>query len=548
MEKIKNKRINKNISLIEILVIVLVIFIGMTGIILTQDIYNLDTMWVFSFANKIANEQIPYADFNMVITPLSSQVTALFLNIFGNTMMVSAFIGMLYGTLIFLLEYLILRKLNISKRVSTLITVLLFLLLGNCITDSYNVLAVLLVHLILFVEICKIRYEKYVELTKKEKYLFNNKISYITVYNLIVGALLGLTVLSKQNIGGVAIIAITMYYFAKCIYSNVTFKETFKQLCLKAIPCIVVVDIELIYFLVSGALYQFIDYTVLGLNNFANKVNANVITSMFGTSMILTSDIGKNILAIMSALLILIRNILLIFSFVFLIVMIVIKGMNKMQVKNKLDMNLMVLSFCFMFVGMVISIPLPNKYHLTFTAALIIFLFVINITKILPLYNWLNKNVTKFSYCIITLIPLIMGILYISIYGLIAYKSEIPKFDNMYISIGCEEEINGVVKYIEEYEKENGHRIYMITSRSAIYSNAMNINNGIFDLPQYGNLGTKDYKAIIDKLDSMNNFAVMIYKYEIDFFWQEPKEIKEYIINNYEYVEEYDMYQIYYKP
>ena len=549
-ERIKNIKINRKISLVEIIVISLILFAGMMGTILTIDIDDLDIMWVFSFASKITEGATPYLDYNMVITPLASQITAFFLNIFGNTMMVSAFLGAIYGSLIFLFQYLILRKMNISIKASIVITVMFFIALSNNMWDTYNTLAYLLVYITIFIQICKIRYDKYVKITNKEKYVLKekNKITYSMAYNIVTGILLGLIVITKQNIGAVAILAITIYYFAKWIFKQTTFKNVFSQLCIMAIFCLIVVDIELIYLLLAGALYSFLDYTVLGLNSFANKVGGNLFASIFSTGTLLPGSLKIQLMQVFSNMFICLRNIALIFSFAFLLIMIITKLLNKMNVKNKVDINEMILSFCFMFVGLIISVPLANTYHLKLTAGMIIFLGLINILKIIPLSKWLRKSISKVSCYIMLLIPLVVGISYLSIYFTCAYKSQIPSFKNMYISSTTEQRINDTVRYIQEYEEKNGHRLYVISSRSAVYANVMKINNGIFDLPQYGNLGKEDYMAVINKLDSMNDFSVMVYKDESSLFWQEPKEIRQYVMDNYEYVEDFDIYSVYYKP
>lgn len=548
---------SKKITLEEIIIFIIIAMVGMIGVAITRNIDDLDTMWLFSFASKIAQGYVPYLDFNMVVTPLSPQITAVFLKIFGNTMLVSQFIGVIYGVIIFLMQYLILRKLNIGKALSTFITLLSFMVLSANIGDSYNILAYTLVYVLLFVEICKIRYDKYLKLTKKEKYIFKN-IDYNTAYNVITGILLGLIVLAKQNIGVIAVLAITIYYFAKCIYSKKKVSEAFYELIIKAIFCIIPIFIELVYLCLTGALYNFIDYTILGLGNFNQKVNSGFIQAILYSDQMVTSlELGienprmflnvKFVANLITQLQNYLLNILMVFSIIFTIVMIIAKCTGKIKRKNVLDVDVMVLSLCFMAVAIIISIPLANQYHLTLTTTLIQFLFLLNIVQFVEVKQLLNKSISKVSYYIMILIPIIIGVSYIMIYTVFAYKSQIDSFSNSHISTKTEYLISDICEYIEKYEKEHKHPLYVVTSNAAMYSIAMNRNNGIFDLPQYGNLGKEDYLKVIDKLDSMNNFSVMIFANEGQLFWQEPKEISEYIKENYEYVEEYDMYKIYYK-
>lgn len=65
-EKTKAKLID-----ISFFVIMMLLF---TSTVLIRNLANLDEIWNFNFARNIANGLIPYNDFNMLQTPLSSFV------------------------------------------------------------------------------------------------------------------------------------------------------------------------------------------------------------------------------------------------------------------------------------------------------------------------------------------------------------------------------------------------------------------------------------------------------------------------------------------
>ena len=69
------------------------IFAVFCAIILTKPFGNGDELWNYSFAKNIVNGLIPYRDFNIVQTPLSAYIPALFMSIFGDRLFVHRIVG-----------------------------------------------------------------------------------------------------------------------------------------------------------------------------------------------------------------------------------------------------------------------------------------------------------------------------------------------------------------------------------------------------------------------------------------------------------------------
>ena len=74
----------------------------------------------------------------------------------------------------------------------------------------------------------------------------------------------------------------------------------------------------------------------------------------------------------------------------------------------------------------------------------------------------------------------------------------------------------------------------------------LNKNNGIFDMPFLGNLGTKGEKGLIDDIKQLENTIILIQTDSEKVFYQESKNARNYIINNYNKIEENQKFSAYY--
>ncbi len=113
----KNKFVLKNI----------VLFVGFIVIassnVFIQELSNLDEMWIYNFARCILEGLLPYKDFSIIITPLFPMISAIFLKIFGNEMVVLRIAEtVLIATILFMMLK-ILRRLNVNKGISLLFVI-----------------------------------------------------------------------------------------------------------------------------------------------------------------------------------------------------------------------------------------------------------------------------------------------------------------------------------------------------------------------------------------------------------------------------------------
>ena len=76
--------------------------------------------------------------------------------------------------------------------------------------------------------------------------------------------------------------------------------------------------------------------------------------------------------------------------------------------------------------------------------------------------------------------------------------------------------------------------------------NVLNKNNGILDLPFYGNLGKDGEQGIINIISSMDNVKILIQK-DDELFFQESEKVRNYIKQNLKYEGEIEDFLIYSK-
>lgn len=213
------KRKNNKYQILELIIIFILtlLFNLMCNVISNDDIWN------YGFSYNILNGLIPYEDFNMVITPLYPFISALFMSIFGEKLIVYYILGALVSTTIF--YYL--KKQNPNSYYLIYSIFLFFSMPG------YNLFSILLLYIILSLE-------------KKES------------NDYLIGIFLGLTFLTKQNIG--------IYL---CIPT--LFKKNIKIIIKRITGFIIPNIILLVYLIYNNTLYKFIDYAFLGLGNFATS-------------------------------------------------------------------------------------------------------------------------------------------------------------------------------------------------------------------------------------------------------------------------------------
>lgn len=427
IERLKNKKY-------QIIEMGIIFLITLLFTLMCKTISN-DEIWTYGFSYNISTGLIPYKDFNIVITPLFPVLGAIVLNLFGKNLLVFHIFNSFICTLIFCF-----MKKNTKKSYYIIYTIFLFFSLPN-----YNIFCILLLYILMAME------------DKKSN-------------DYLIGLILGLTFLTKQNIG--------IYL---CIPT--LFTKDIRKIIKRIIGFIIPNVIFLIYLIYINSLYEFIDYTFLGISEFAKE----------------------NLLIRPSCL------IILAISYLYIIY-------KYTKIK---DMKLIYL-FCFQLL----AFPLIEPYHLMI-AIIPTFGYFINTLK-------LNKKIIT-----ITFIIFVGTIFLVNTYDIYKNKYTFPNNTNKfkYRKISHNEDI--IISDITNYMNNIEDELYVISGMAYLLKLEANIKINKYDLLNNGNLGKNGSRKIINEIKNTCNIKKCTFLIDTNELkeskeMQYNKDIINFILKNYE--------------
>lgn len=485
--------IKKHDNIFFILLIVLSIF----GLTMNVFLASSDELWNFQSVYKMYNGYEIYKDFNVIITPLFFIFGKILFNILGANFLIFRIYNIIIISIFYFLTYLLLKELGIKKILSMIITVILIMIKNYIIIltqANYNIMA--LMFCILGVLFC----------IKKHKY-----------NNIIQGIIVFLIFCTKQNIGIYYGLGLLLYE----LFQKNKIKLKIKNLIVEFLIFIILINLLLIILYTNNNLYNFINYTILGIKEFANK---NIFID--------------------------ISNILIIIFFIFsnLICSIIFIKNKKIKIEKSEKEKLIIMN-CFSFPLILISWPIMNNIHvlLSIYLSIILFIFIINII-LKKIEIKINKKIIISLLLFLIIINLGYSIYHFRNWRInINYlKSEynIEKENPLYGAVIRKEtieKINNILKYIKNTE----NTVIICSKEAALYMVPLKLNNGMLDLPFLGNLGENGEEGLIEKIKNINNLEILIVKDEEELLWQESKIVRKYIIENMKKIGEIENFYIY---
>ena len=153
------------------LLIVIFIFITIFSIIIVKPISDLDEIWNYNTARVISEGLIPYKDISMITTPLLPMITAVFLKIIANELIVSRIIAAILWTGILYTVYKIFGELFKEKNVALICTTLIGILCRDIYCIDYNVTVLFIALIVLYQELKNINSQDF---DKRREFLIRN--------------------------------------------------------------------------------------------------------------------------------------------------------------------------------------------------------------------------------------------------------------------------------------------------------------------------------------------------------------------------------------
>ena len=512
MKKEKIKAISKDF--------ILFIFIAVMvfSIIAINPISNLDEIWNYNTARAIAQNLIPYKDISMITTPLLPMITALFLKLIANEVIVSRVLAsVLWGGVLFSI-FKILKLLIKEENTCLIITALFGLLFRDCYCIDYNILSLMFSLIILYIELKNI----------DKPHFENNKTDFL------IGILAGLTVCTKQSIGAILAIIVVGYKII-FVQNKKEFIEYLKTAFKRIIGILIPMILVFIYLIATNSLQDFINYAVLGISTFSNKIPYAQLMNNDKKEIQILSRIMPFILLAMAVLTIVLQN-----------------KKKKENIGNTDNKILTMLIYSLSTI--IIMYPISDEIHfliagtITFIGLAYI-LYLLGIT----IYNKINLQSKKKIYKITSLMISIIAIAFIAVRGIeniTEYikqeKNEtIEHYKNIQISEYLQERINEIDNFILEQEKEN-KKVYILDAEAAIYMIPINNYNKDYDMFLKGNIGKDDQEGQIQKIKQKEtNEIILIRKRNLQSNWQTPTEVVNYVRENLEFMGEVSIYEVY---
>ena len=486
----KENRIKKFLKNENLIIIVIVIAVSIFTFYIQLNIG--DELWNFSNIYKMTNGETIYKDCNVILTPLFFYIGEILFKILSANYLTFRIYNLIIYTAIYFLSYKILREIGIKRKNATIYLFIIFFITCKIILvgANYNKLAIVFVLIGIL-------------LILKNKY--NNPLTQ--------GIIIFLIFMTKQTIGVFYCIGIVIYN----LFSNKDIKTRIITNIKTIGVFIVLFLIFCIYLMLNNNLYNFVNYTILGLLEFNRNIYFDNYIYLYSAELILSINIFLSTLL----------------------------SKKNEDIKDK---NIMFVLATFSILILLNAYPIFNKGHILISSFIPLLLIIYLIDKIIKKI-WLkieNKKIHK-AIDLLKNLFLVCSILYVTIYSVLNNYLYVTSLNNIYepyygAIIENKEEIDLIIQYIKEEEAKEID-VKILSCDANLYNNILKRNNGDIDLPFYGNLGYDGKEKLIKEISNMKNTNILISKDSPKF--QEVTEVINYVRDNYEIIGEIGEYDIY---
>ena len=480
------------------------VFISIFFTIIVKPIADLDELWNYNAARAISMGLIPYKDISMITTPLLPIIASVFLKVIANEVIVTRILASLIGTTIIIYIYKIFSKLLKEENITLIATALIGILFRNIYASDYNLLVVLLALIILYSEI---------KMHEKDE----KQINYFK--HLLIGLLAGLAFCTKQSTGAILSMCVLLVPVLE-INNKEEIKEKFKIALTRILGIIIPICIFIVYLILTQSYMDFINYAVLGISTFTNKIPYK--------ELFYDDELVIKLLAVVVPVTILILGIKII--------------INSIKQKNAIKGNNLILLFVYSISIIITMYPITDNVHFlegsTITIISLIYLIFL-------VGNLLYKVISFLFWLILLVVIILFDIKNIMKYTKAEKNMEINHYRNIEIQSYLKERIHVVDDFIIKEEAEE-KKVYILDAEAVGYMIPLDKYNKNYDLFLKGNLGKDGEEGEIAKIQNREeNTVYLIRNASISLNWQTPKKVIEYIRENLQKIGQVSMYDIY---
>lgn len=478
-----------------------IIFIIILLITLSRPLSDLDEIWNYNIARNIASGLIPYKDISMITSPLLAMVTAIFLKLTFNELIVTRILSSILATLILYSLYKTMETLKIESTLRYLVITLLLVTLKTYFCLDYNWFVALIAIIIVNLELKN--------LEKKEHSL---------KYEFLIGCLVGISICIKQSIGALIAIVTVVYnlMFIEDIHCiKIYIKHTLIRICGIIVP----VFILFIYLYIHGALYSFIDYCLLGITTFSNSIPyIKMIT-------------GKNIYLKILAILIPVMY--------FVVGIKIIINLSKSK-----DIKILFTLLTYGIALFAVTFPISNDIHFYIGTLISMVLLVYLVHLVVNKYLKIDfDNFPKiYIYLFLIILLIYSSYEYVNVTKENIVSNEIKHFKY----IPTSEWLLDYIKEMDEYILNCNKKVYILDSDAALYMIPIDRYNKDYDMFNLGNFGARGEGGKIEDLENEENVILLLRNNQFSRNWQHPENVRKYIEENWEnigIIKYFDIYE-----
>ena len=465
---------------------------------------DMDEIWNYQYARRILYGYLPYRDFFMLQTPLSAQINASLLFLFGDELIVLKFMGLLIASIQGLVHFLILRKIGNNELKSFIFICVIVCLVFLYPHINYSWLVILFLSLALYLELLKI------QSLNNKKFIF---------LELLIGIILGLATITKQNIGiaGVsASIALTLYYYLSL--KTYDLKVYFSGLFIKIFGWIVIVGIELLYFWQNDSIIFFYEQTILNPIIFAKG------SAMPYYKLLSDYSIVYAVLALLIPL-----------------IMFLMFCKYLLTKRNQMK-NMLLTILIYSMVNFLMVFPLSDPVHLILSIPITVVGLSLLFNKETNNHIYKLKPVKYYSFIFLTMISFILLGLLMNINN--RYVLNVNHYRNIHATKSIALKLYEIDYYLLS-EKQIGKQIYFLDYRSSFYLIPLDIFNYKSDDMLRSEFGLNGEKEMIQKFSSSNDTVVLIRNKDTIPNRQDSGVFYDYVRSNMNYItsiQEFDVY------
>ena len=501
-------------KLIKNFLLFLVLLIVISVPILTRELDDLDELWNYNFARNILEGKLPYKDFNMVLTPLLPIICSFFLKVFGNQLIVMRIIAIILNTTILFMFYKILELLRVNKYISYLSLSGIYYIYYNYFCADYNFTVLLIALTTIWLELKNIN---------NESVLLKHNFK----HDFLVGLLVGSSVLVKQNTG-LFLTAIYIFYKLLIVSKKEDWKIVAKIIFYRTIGALIPAILLLIYLLINHIFMDFLDYTILGIKTFSNKVS---YTYLFKTKAIYIR----------------------ILSVIIPVTIIYMYYKSVILTQKTIEQKRIFILFVYSVASFLVVYPISDEIHFLIGSmpTIISLIYIIWLTlknrkiKKSSKVLFFIKQILKYTSLFLMIIIVIRSCVLLS-----KHVKNYTKFSKLnhfkYIISNIDENINEI-NYYMNMERKNGQKVYILDATACVYMIPQDLYNKNYDMFLKGNLGLKGEDAQIESLENEKNIVVLIMNEKYIRNWQNPEKVRQHIINNWNKIGAIENFDIYSK-